>query len=381
MEGALGGKGKMGDMLQKMMMAGGKGEQSAQIPSDPLMMAMMPPRFDNIMGSLEQAGRLAEFLDQVDHACKLGDSQEESLDQLAGDEAKITAAIEELLHRVKGGELFQKPTEFGKPAVMYSHKDHHGEESARAKLTEELTDAASKEDNAKIVQDAGAIAEAKIKKTLAEGLARKPADTHKSPKMEHHPKEHHTEDQHTEDVHVPVSKLRDASMAQLDATLTGALKLYKKRHKQHKQLNIKEHKELSQQLRLITAHLMKKVTHQAAHKVTHQTTHNIAKQSPEKPATVTATKETSPAAQKAVAPTEQSKAPVPQVQVPMPVAPFKNLQVGTSQPVKSFIWHVLGKDQSAQTTAPSLASLLRKGVKLFNGGRVIFDTMVHGHGK
>merc|ERR1711907_357 len=124
----------------------------------------VPPHFDAIMGNLEQVGRLADFVDQVEHKCKLGDANDESLDELAADEGQITAGIEELLKKVREGTLFKQHHQF---VPENSH-------NPRAKLKQDLTDAAGKEDAAKIVQDAGAIAEGHIKKTLAAGLAKSP---------------------------------------------------------------------------------------------------------------------------------------------------------------------------------------------------------------
>jgi len=343
--GDMGGKGGKGMMA---MMMGGKGGKG---PMDPLMNDGPPPRFDSIMQHLEEAGRLAAFVDQVEQSCELGQSQHESLSQLEAKEGHITAGIEQLLSKVKKGQLFSHDND---------STTHSG--SAKSQLKSALTSAASKEDDAKIVQDAGSIAEGQITKTLKVGLAMKPKEEQK-PKTEQAKAEQITtpsdpESQMTEDVHVPIEHLRDHSISALDQTLTDALSLYSKRHKQHKQVSVDEHKSLSAQLRTIAAHLMRKVQHSdttekkpATVKPVHQLPEPT--QPPTKAATKVATK----------APTEVAPPPVQVAAKPM-------VQGGA---VKQFIWHVLGKNAKPTTAAPTLSGLLKQGVTLFNGQKLFFD--------
>merc|ERR1711998_199172 len=118
--------------------------------------------------------------------------------------------------------------------------------SPRAQLRKELTSAASKEDDAKIVESAGAIAQQHIKKTLKAGLELNAPQPHKAKR------------DRTKDIHVPVEMLKDHTTAQLNQGLNDALHLYKKRHKENKGLSIEEHQKISAMLKKIAAHLMNK---------------------------------------------------------------------------------------------------------------------------
>jgi hypothetical protein len=337
----MGGKGGKG--MDMMMIMGGKGGKGTM---DPLMNHGPPPRFDSIMQHLEEAGRLAAFVDQVEQSCELGQSQHESISQLEAKEGKITSGIEQLLSKVKKGQLFSHDND---------STTHSG--SAKAQLKSALTSAASKEDDAKIVQDAGTIAEGQITKTLKVGLAMKPREEQKptteQTKVEQVTKPSDPESQMTEDVHVPIEHLRDHSVSALDQTLTDALSLYSKRHKQHKQVSVDEHKSLSAQLRTIAAHLMRKVQHSDTTKKK-PTTVKPAHQQPE------------PTQQPTKAATKAASVAPPPVQV----AAKPMVQGGA---VKQFIWHVLGKNAKPTTAAPTLSGLLKQGVTLFNGQKLFFD--------
>jgi len=299
------------------------------------------------MQHLEEAGRLADFVDQVEESCQLGEeSHDKTIEQLESKEGKITAGIEALLAKVKQGKLFAHDNDIA---------PH--ENSPTAQLQASLTEAASKEDDAKIVQDAGALAEGQIKETLAAGMAIKPEEK-KAEKLSPLPQLptklkplEKPSDAVPEAIHIPVEHLRDHSVAALDQTLTNALKLYSKRHAQKKQLSVDEHKSLSAQLRQIAAHLMRKVQHSDGEE-------EKAKATPAPTEAVTQAKATP-------APTEEAPAPVQVAAAPM-------VQGGA---VKQFIWHVLGKNQpvSGPTAQPTLRGLLKQGVTLFNGGKMFFD--------
>merc|ERR1712086_952486 len=333
MMGGKGGKGMMG------MMPGGKGMNG---DVDPLM-GGGPPHFDSIMQHLEEAGRLADFVDQVEESCQLGEeSHDKTIEQLESKEGKITAGIEALLAKVKQGKLF-----------AHDNDSAPHENSPTAQLRASLTEAVSKEDDAKIVQDAGALAEGQIKETLAAGMAIKPEEkkAEKLSPLPQLPTKLKPPDAVPEAIHIPVEHLRDHSVAALDQTLTNALKLYSKRHAQKKQLSVDEHKSLSAQLRQIAAHLMRKVQHSDGEA-------EKAKATPAPTEAVTQAIATP-------APTEEAPAPVQVAAAPM-------VQGGA---VKQFIWHVLGKNQpvSGPTAQPTLRGLLKQGVTLFNGGKMFFD--------
>merc|ERR1712072_526968 len=216
---------------------GGKGMMGGK--GDPLLNADAPPRFDAVMQHLEQCGRLADFVDQVEQTCAAQREPKSTLHDLELREAQVTSGIEQLLSKVKHGKLFEEET----PKAGHS---------ARSQLKAELTAAASKEEDAKIVEVAGELAQSKIKQTLKQGLALKP---------KHHPVEQVPERDRTKDLHVPTSTLRDHTAAELDKGLSAALALYGERRKQKKTLSIDEHKQISAMLRKIAAHLMKKVVH------------------------------------------------------------------------------------------------------------------------
>jgi len=367
MEMMMGGKGKGGKGMGGMGMGSKDEDEMPVVDSDPLTHGGPAPRFDSIMQHLEEAGRLANFVDQVEQSCQLGQSHDSTMEDLEANEGKITSGIEELLSKVKQGKLFARDND-----------NMHSKGSPKAQLKSALTQAASKEDDAKIVQDAGAIAEGQIKDTLAQGLAMKPVTAKKEAKPVHEKKKEiepetttndsNSEDEMTEDIHVPVEHLRDHSVAALDKTLTGALNLYTKRHKQHKQLSVEEHKSLSAELRTIAAHLMRKVQH--SNKVEHS---NVAEE--QKPASLP--KPTEPPTHAAKATQAPSKVVPAATQTPTQPAPVhvpaKPMVQGGA--VKQFIWHVLGKNTQSQqpSTAPTLAGLLRKGVTLFNGAKMFFD--------
>merc|ERR1711966_296914 len=215
MNGGKGGKGGKGMMMDPMM--------------DPLLTVGPPPRFDSIMMHLEHAGRLADFVDQVEHKC-----EHQSLNKLAQHEKEITAGIQELLEKVKNGQLFGEDKQVRQRAGEIQANGLP--ESAHGKLKKELTQAAGKEDDAKIVQVAGSIAEHKIQSTLTKGLDQQ--------------KQVEPIDEHPE-LHTPVEGLRDASLKALDGTLTKALVLYHKRHAHKKPLSLGEHTKISNALRQI----------------------------------------------------------------------------------------------------------------------------------
>merc|ERR1712086_1230159 len=195
------------------------------------------------------------------------------------------------------------------------------ENSPTAQLRASLTEAASKEDDAKIVQDAGALAEGQIKETLA-ALPQLPTKLKPLEKPS---------DAVPEAIHIPVEHLRDHSVAALDQTLTNALKLYSKRHAQKKQLSVDEHKSLSAQLRQIAAHLMRKVQHSDGEA-------EKAKATPAPTEAVTQAKST-PAPTEAVTQAKATPAPTEEAPAPVQVAAAPMVQGGA---VKQFIWHVLG---------------------------------------
>jgi hypothetical protein len=325
------------------------------------------------MQHLEEAGRLADFVDQVEESCQLGEeSHDKTMEQLESKEGKITAGIEALLAKVKQGKLF-----------AHDNDSAPHEKSPTAQLQASLTEAASKEDDAKIVQDAGALAEGQIKETLAAGLAMKPEEK-KAEKLSPLPQLptklkplEKPSDAVPEAIHVPVEHLRDHSVAALDQTLTNALKLYSKRHAQKKQLTFDEHKSLSAQLRQIAAHLMRKVQHrdgeEKAAKATPAPTEAVtqAKATPAPTEAVTRAKAT-PAPTEAVTRAKATPAPTEEAPAPVQVAAAPMVQGGA---VKQFIWHVLGKNQpvSGPTAPPTLRGLLKQGVTLFNGGKMFFD--------
>ena len=358
MMGGKGGKGGKG--MMSMMGKGGKGMTGADGAVDPLMAAGGPPHFDSIMQHLEEAGRLADFVDQVEESCQLGEeSHDKTMGQLESKEGKITAGIEALLAKVKQGKLF-----------AHDNDSAPHEKSPTAQLQASLTEAASKEDDAKIVQDAGALAEGQIKETLAAGLAIKPEEK-KAEKLSPLPQLptklkplEKPSDAVPEAIHIPVEHLRDHSVAALDQTLTNALKLYSKRHAQKKQLTVDEHKSLSGQLRQIAAHLMRKVQHRDGEE-------KAAKATPAPTEAVTQAKAT-PAPTEAVTRAKATPAPTEEAPAPVQVAAAPMVQGGA---VKQFIWHVLGKNQpvSGPTAPPTLRGLLKQGVTLFNGGKMFFD--------
>merc|ERR1711937_426706 len=123
------GMGGMGMMGGKGPMMGGKGPVMGG-KGDPLMMMGPPPRFDAIMEHLEQAGRLADFVDQVEETChKAHHGQPQpTLHHLELKEAGITSGIEKLLSQVKQGKLFSE----NKIPV-------HAGDSPRTELRAELT--------------------------------------------------------------------------------------------------------------------------------------------------------------------------------------------------------------------------------------------------
>lgn len=365
---------------------GGKGHGRMQDPimssligaeankDDPLVAKGVPPRFDRIMQHLEEAGRLADFTDQVERTCRLGEPSQPSLDDLEARESGITAGIEALLSKVKAGKLFGK---------LKAGVKHHS--NPEQELRTALTQAASKEDDAKIVQQAGTIAEHSIQKTLAAGMAMKPKKP-EEPKKAEEPaplpqvsgavEEDDVEADAEKELHVPVERLRDHSVQALDQTLTQALQLYSQRHAHHKHLSVDEHKALSKQLRSIAAHMMNRLQERAAAPKPEP------KAPPAKKASETAAAHTEkpPAQPAAVQEPVKSKttagpkpAEPPQPPAPGVTVPAKPLVEGTA--VKQFVWHVLGNQepQQAMTAAPTLADLLKKGVALFGGGRLMFD--------
>merc|ERR1711904_213781 len=345
--------------MSKMGGKGGKG--------DPLMNMGPPPRFDAVMQHLEECGRLADFVDQVEKTCATQHHPKPTLQHLELKEAKITSGVEELLAKVKQGKLFS------------AAKVRKGK-SPRAQLRAELTAAASKEDDATIVENAGAIAQKHIKSTLKRGLALNPHKTEKK----------RAKRDHSKDIHVPVSVLKDHSTAELNKGLNDALALYGKRHKQKKTLSIQEHRKISEMLKKIAAHLMNKVEPQENEQEVHMLPQaNIVSEErtddkpdtpkrpvpKSKPAAAMHRKPTKPAAKPKAAAKPTKPAAKPKAAAPKPkptvTAPAKPLVEGTA--VKQFIWHTLGGQNQQPTPGMSLANLLKGGVRLFNGGKMFFD--------
>jgi len=179
---------------------------------------------------------------------------------------------------------------------------------------------------------------------------------------------------HIHDLHVPVSMLKDQSTAELNRGLNSALSLYSKRHDQKKTLSIDEHKQISAMLRKVAAHLMNKVEsrhheHEQIQVLPQATL--VSESKPPKKATKPALAK--PVTQHKPAPAKpvtQHK-PAPAKPKPLVEAPAKPLVDGGV--VKQFIWHTLGNQQKHATKAPSMAQLLKGGVRLFNGGKIFFD--------
>eukprot|EP00656_Telonema_subtile_P017119 TRINITY_DN1911_c0_g1_i1.p1 TRINITY_DN1911_c0_g1~~TRINITY_DN1911_c0_g1_i1.p1 ORF type:complete len:548 (+),score=168.81 TRINITY_DN1911_c0_g1_i1:172-1815(+) len=304
------------------------GETSGTAGLDPLTMAGPPPRFDSIMKHLQEAGRLADFVDQVEATVQEHRAAQPtpSLQHLELREARITSGVEELLGMIRQGKLFKDQQKL------------QGN-SPKAELEYALTDAASKEDDAKIVADAGSIAEHSIKRTLKKGMA-----------IKQPPKEAPA------DLHVPVELLRHHTTSALNQGLTKALALYSKRHSQKRRLSAGEHKKVSAMLRTIAAHMMNKVQH-------------ASKPAPDAPVAVPVT-DPAPVTAAPVAPVA---APAVAVQkpaaAPVEVAAKPLVEAGA---VKQFIWHTLGNKKASVTAAPDLKTMLQQGVQLFGGNKIFF---------
>jgi len=220
---------------------------------------MIDHNVPNIMNLLKRTGRLARFLSEIEatemrsqHPSQTKRSQEyvknerHSLHQMEKHEGEITAAIDELMKKVELGDAIT-----GKKRVQAT-----GATSTKTKLTNELMDAAGKEDQARIVQAAGKVAETKIMKAMKFSNRNHPdhvRQVHEPPGMvaEQGP----TPNQNVE---APVGLLGRHVSTAVNAHLDSILKLFNTRKAQKKNLSMEEHKAVNQELRGITAQLMQK---------------------------------------------------------------------------------------------------------------------------
>jgi hypothetical protein len=216
----------------------------------------------NIVDMLSKTGNLASFLSEIEAAeirkrptAAYVKQEQETLQQMEMHEGEITAAIDELMKKVELGDAIT-----GK-AMHFQHPS-----STKQRLKNELMDAASKEDSARIVQAAGKVAEKKITDELNFMKTMPP----KQPKYEE-PPEHKgsrgtpprevggpTPLRSNEDLKAPVGMLARSVSSSINGQLDGILELFNKRKAHHKSLSVKEHQTVNSQLRSITANLMQK---------------------------------------------------------------------------------------------------------------------------
>merc|ERR1712093_529155 len=268
-----------------------------------------------------------------------------------------------------------------------AEKEQSVASSAGKELAAQLNQAAGKEDKARIVEVAGHVAEKKIMATMNKALAdkkpkkKKVSDSRVIPMSKVRPMvEVH------DDLAVPLHTLHDHVTGYLNHKLGHVLKLFNKRHAQHKHLSTREHKRVSSTLRHMAAHLMRKFSSMHAKKaVKHNKKRAHWKKQPQrevKPLPKKTKKIPKKTKKKApnTATTWSHKGAVAKEKKAMAAgkaeAPSQFGPKGTVAPksvVDKFIWHTLGKRGAVRTSPPqTLAELLKNGVNMMNGGRLHF---------
>merc|ERR1711988_229616 len=364
----------------------------------------------NVLRLIERTGRLAAFLSEIEDVtvvrnampmyCVGGDCPPDQvpphhlskakahhlirrhvskLAALQKREAEITASINQLMKNIAHGDPITGETN-AETRMKAKAAEKVAASNAGAELQAQLNDAADKEDKARIVEAAGNVAQKKIMKTMNKAIdkAHKP-ETHASAARPVNQK----------DLVLPINTLQNHVAGYVNHKLNHVLKLFTKRHAQHKHLSMQEHKHVSKTLRSMAAHLMQKFAthHHGTQKVK---PHKVVKENAKKAKNATKVHKKTKAVQKhrikvAAQKKEVAKTPttwahkgaVKKEQKAMdagnPEAPSQQGQVAAGGTVEKFIWHALGKPGLTRSEPPkTLAELLKSGVHLMNGGRLHF---------
>merc|ERR1711881_447973 len=203
----------------------------------------------NVLKLIERTGRLAAFLSEIEDTRSIGEMKKRNktlrehvskLSALQERESEITDAINELMKNIAHGDPITGKTNEQITAAA-KKKQNAVASNAGKELAAQLDQAADKEDKARIVEVAGHVAEKKIMSTMNKAMAakkpkkKKVSDSHVIPMSKVRPMV-----KVRDDLAVPLHTLHNHVTNYLNHKLGHVLKLFNKRHKQHKHLTTNE---------------------------------------------------------------------------------------------------------------------------------------------
>jgi len=348
------------------------------------------------MRKLQRARRLVAFLAEVEHAehnpSQAPQGVTSKLEALKKRQKVTRKAIKTLMKRIERGDPIsgRSNAQVTMQEAQVYQQAGKGLDSLQA--TTKLMDASNKEDKARILQAASGLAEKKMLENMHEAVAADKDDAVvtvqmqgklkgkkmkgkkmkgkkmkgkkmkgkklKSKKLKVRKQAAESTESKVvmpelgtakHDLSAPLSKLHRKLSKHIGKRLGKLLKLFKKRHSQHKMLSLKENRRVNAQLRSMAALLMKK----------HVEVEEAAKA---KAAKAKAAKAKAAAAAAATAAAKEEEAQDQQHTSP----------AGISPAVQDFVQNTLSHQPANTPAASSLADLLHMGVRLKGGGMLHF---------